>query len=1069
MAFRSADLRWMVEESMTLSERLDAAVVSGGSGQCAGVAGTRLRKWRNRVANGDTARFAKRLRWDGLDVESVLRLLGPVRRTHPEALPDWAVFLDAATSDTDAAGPGSPGEVFDPHAPQPFEDLLWRLIPEAARRMRAGLGPCRDRFSPAAVADLQRGLLGRLCRTAGRTLCIEFDAFRAARADRLFPARRAAAVRSRGVYHDFVQALDGNEFAAWLLRYPMLGRLLATCCQQWVTSTVDLVRRLDRDADAIRRTLGIPDRPLHVAGVTPNLSDPHRGGQTVCALRFDSGTGLVYKPRGLALDRHFSDLLTALGDMCQVSATTLPKVLDRGDYGWVELVEAAPCTDRQAVQHFYRRAGMLTGLVYALGGSDLHAGNLIAAGEYPVPIDLECIVGAPLDGLLPEGRSGPALGDSPAGSVFRTGMPPVARRSAGGVFRIVGGLADPDPGRSPAHPVVHANTDWMAWKGSGALHQSERNVASLDGRTQPASGYVGPLLEGFRCMYDVLGRKRTRVRSAAAVRLLEREEFRVLIRDTHSYAALLEDALGPQHVTSGPDWSIALDVITAPSLAAAARPPCWATRTAERIELERLDIPLFIGRADQPFLRSSTGMRLEQRLDHAGYAASVRLARLNANDMEQQIGLLETSFSIADVKRRHRDGRARAARHPGGEPLGRQVLAEVHAIVDLLERLAVDDGDAVTWRGLEGPPGIAPTLAPVGTSLFSGTSGIALFLAAAAGVTACGPARVLAARVLDPLSRRLGDRARRLDPASRMSIGGATGLGGLVYALARAGGALGHPGYLTAARAAADAITPAAIAVDDALDVMSGAAGALLGLLFLYRTTGDDSSLRRAVRCGEHLLERRTTDPVTGLRAWSTLPNGTPTGFAHGASGIACALTRLADATGEDAFRRAATEARFLEHRQLARCSTPRREPRPAAPESSGSRRRSWCRGSTGIGLARLDALDDDGPETRSDFDAALEAAKGHESTEADGLCCGRLGRADFLLSSGLRFGRRDLCDAAVTIGRQIMARALAEGRYATGTDEGFRPGLFQGVSGIGYELLRLLAPDTVTSVLLWE
>ena len=50
-----------------------------------------------------------------------------------------------------------------------------------------------------------------------------------------------------------------------------------------------------------------------------------------------------------------------------------------------------------------------------------------------------------------------------------------------------------------------------------------------------------------------------------------------------------------------------------------------------------------------------------------------------------------------------------------------------------------------------------------------------------------------------------------------------------------------------------------------------------------------------------------------------------------------------------------------------------------------------------------------------------------------------------------------------------MVAKALTEGRYATGMDEGYRPGLFQGAAGIGYQLLRMQAPGVVPSVLLWE
>lgn len=1069
MAFRFADLRWIVAESMTLSERLGADIVPGGSGPTGGVAGERLRKWRSRVASGDPSRFDRRLRWEGLDTESALGLLGPVRMKAARSLPAWARFLDAALSDP-AGAEEPPGGVLDADAPEPFEELLWRLVPEAARRVRAGLGPCRDRLSPAGARDLERGLLRRICRTAARALCAEFDAFRAARSKLPIGDARETPARGRQIYRDFLHALDGDGLVGWLLRYPMLARLLATCCQQWIASTVDLLRRLDRDAEAIRDTFGIGEPTLRIASVTPDLSDPHREGRTVCLLRFESGANLVYKPRPLTLDRLFGELLTEVDRTCGQSVTRRLKIVDRGDYGWVEFVEATPCADRTAAERFYRRAGMLTCLVYALGGSDVHAGNVIACGEHPVPIDLECIVGAPLAAPRRGKNTEPSTGRSPAGSVFLTGMPPTTRRGSGGVFRFVGGLADPDPHGLLEHPTAHTNTDWMAWRGGGGPGRAEHNLPVAHEGPQPASGYVEQILDGFRSMYHALSRDRSRLRAARPLRQLEREEFRVLIRDTRSYVALLDDALIPQHLTSGPDWSIALDIITAPSLAATERPPCWTTLIAERTELERLDIPLFAGSAVRRALHTSAGVELEQTLSRSGRSPRARLALLNAGDLQQQLDLLRLSFSIAGVKRRHRDRRVGAARRRGPEPLqGQHLLVEVQAIIDLLERLAVDNGAEVTWLGFGGPSADAPTLGPVGASLFSGTSGIALFLAAAAAVMSCGTARKLAARVFGALCHRVGDGPQRLALASAIGIGGAAGFGGIVYALARAGCLLGDSSYLAAARAAASAVTRAAIAEDETLDVLSGAAGALLGLLSLHGATGDGAALRRAVWCGEHLLERRLFDPATGLHAWRTAQGRLATGFAHGSTGIAFALGRLAGRTGRDEFLHAATEVWEQENRRRSPRHTVEVKDVPATPGSSPARRRSWCRGSVGIGLARLGSLDDTDPQAGTEVEADLESIQRSESAEPDGLCCGRMGHADFLLSAGLRLGRQDLRRAAAIVGRQTLTRALAEGRFATGTDEGFRPGLFQGVSGIGYELLRMHAPRTVPSVLLWE
>ena len=1069
MGFRPRDLRWMVEESTTLSERLDGAVVPGAAGRSSGSAGARLRKWRERVARGDAARFEKRLRWDGLDPESALRLLGPVRLKDPHRLPAWVDVLDGAAAprrdDTAFDRAVACSSVFDPHAPLPFEDLLWRLLAETVRDLLPRLGASRYRLSPAALGNLARGLLGRLCRTAARTLGVEFDAYRALHAGCLSLDRRANPRRGRPLHSAFVRDMERDGLAGWLLRYPMLGRLLATCCRQWTAATVDLVRRLHRDEEALRSAFGVKDRPLVIAEAMPDLSDPHRSGRAVCAIRFHSGTMLAYKPRPLALERCFSDLLERIDGMHRDLALKRPRVLDRGDYGWMEWIDATPCADPAAVERFYRRAGMLTCLAHVLGASDLHAANLIASGEHPVPIDLECLVGAPLASSY-RNTADAARVASPPGSVLRTGLPPVARSGLDGTFRIAGALGAFDARPAQGHAAA-ADLAPTAWRGLAASNGSEPSVPVLDGLRRGAAAWMEPLLDGFRLMYRTLHRGRDHLTTAAAIRRLEHEEFRVLIRDTRTYAALLHGALTPDNLTSGPDWSIALDVLATPTLTANDRPRCWATRRAERVELERLDIPLFVGRMSEPVLRSSLGIRMEDQLDRTGYRVSTRLSLLSPDDLEQQLHLLRMSFVIAGVKRRHRNQRSRAARLSGPTRIRERFLAEIDSIVALLGRLAVDEEDTVTWRGLGGTNAASPRLDPLGLDLFAGASGIAVFLATAAAITGRRDAHDLAARVFDPLGERLVNQRRfPANLASEMGIGGATGLGGLVYALVHAGRSLGRSGYLAAASAAANGITHSAIEADDALDVLSGTAGAALGLLALHRATGDRTSLQTAIRCGEHILDNRTTDPVTGLRTWRTPPGRIATGFAHGASGIACALHRLADATGTGVFRAAATEGWTAEQQQLprhrdrlaARCSTTR---------DAGARPWSWCSGEAGMGLARLDAGAD--CEVRPAVDPVLRTARIPGIAETDGLCCGRLGRADFLITAGLRLGRLDLCKAAETLCSETVTRALREGRYATGADEGFRPGLFQGASGIGYELLRVHAPTAVPSVLLWE
>ena len=64
---------------------------------------------------------------------------------------------------------------------------------------------------------------------------------------------------------------------------------------------------------------------------------------------------------------------------------------------------------------------------------------------------------------------------------------------------------------------------------------------------------------------------------------------------------------------------------------------------------------------------------------------------------------------------------------------------------------------------------------------------------------------------------------------------------------------------LADAHVAADLFTDDLIAADKQLDVIGGSAGAILGLLRLYRDSQSADVLRRATKCGEHLMRQSRT------------------------------------------------------------------------------------------------------------------------------------------------------------------------------------------------------------------
>jgi lantibiotic modifying enzyme len=197
------------------------------------------------------------------------------------------------------------------------------------------------------------------------------------------------------------------------------------------------------------------------------------------------------------------------------------------------------------------------------------------------------------------------------------------------------------------------------------------------------------------------------------------------------------------------------------------------------------------------------------------------------------------------------------------------------------------------------------------------------------------------------------------------------------------------------------------------------------------------------------------------------------TGFSHGAAGFAYSLLRLYQVTGQQRFREAAIEAIAYENNTYSHDQANWPDLRTFAHGEEPKFSNTWCHGATGIGLARLGGLEVlDNPIVRSNMDQAVAAALAVPLTDYDHVCCGNFGRIDFLLEAGRRLDRPSLVKQANLRASQLVRRAESEGRFrlhASVPKAMENVSFFQGLSGIGYQLLRMIEPQQLPCVLLWD
>ncbi|HEU4455733.1 MAG TPA: type 2 lanthipeptide synthetase LanM family protein [Longimicrobium sp.] len=1069
------------EAAATLDDRLRGRFVPRAHPGDEAVVEARLAVWRELVSPQDEHGFARRLAWDGLDEDDARRLVAPAAPAEG-GQPSWARVLAEAYGSTPdefaaafAALPPEPDRVLDPAEPVAFEPLFVPLVQMARAAVRARAGAAYDLLAPEAHRVFERNLLLRASRVCGRALYAGFAAHRAAARTSALQAifGGAGGGRPTARYDEYVAAMRGGGLCAFFREYAVAARLCGTVTELWISMTAELIGHLSADLPELEARFG-GGAPLGpVAEARLDLSDAHDGGRSVVVVRFASGARVVYKPRGLGLDRFWSDLLRWVNDEGALSLRLRSlEVVDRGTHGWLEFVEAGPCATIDEVRRFYRRNGMVLALVYAFNGNDFHFENLIACGEHPVLLDLEALLmhRLVLRGLGDQDHgSARLLRERFASSVVRTCLLPVLRGTGDERKSLdmgaMGGDSEPEP-RVELPYWRHLNTDLMRVDRMLVEAQEAANRPRLDGAPQSVTPYADEVVGGFREAYEfLLARRDELLAPGGMLARIRGQRVRFLFRHTNLYATLLERTLHPAYLRDGADRALQLDTLARPLAALPERPSAWPILAAERLSMERMDIPLFGAAAESRDLELPTGERLENFFDASAlHEVTERLERLGAADLEFQAEVITTTLRATEA---HGLLPPRPVSEPAPPPrpfdlerFREDALSGAVRVAELLRERAVTSPEGgASWMGFGYLPRSRRHMpGPLGYGLFDGYGGVGLFLAAVGRVAGDGRFRALALEAVRPLRDELGSFAMHLRRRGALNLGAATGIASAVYSLARIAELADEPALLDTAAEIAAMLTPEVISRDDSFDLVSGAAGVGVALLALHGATGDGALVHQAAECGRHLLAHLKTDPASGLPFWNTGGDRTETGLAHGNAGIALALFRLFRATGDRAFLEAAEGALARDQQAL----------REREGEDAAALLATWAYGLPGVAFAELEAPA--GSPARARLRESLADARRSLPAGGDGLCAGSMGPVDLLVTAATALDDPELLLHAREGADLVLARAARRGGFATGWGPGVvHTGFFQGLPGIGYQLLRTAWPERLPSVLSWR
>lgn len=829
-------------------------------------------------------------------------------------------------------------------------------------------------------------------------------------------------------YRDYQERFlnDRNYIRELCKRYPEMKRLLFLRIITVTNQVQRIVSGISENAEALKEQF-FPGNPFdRIEKTECGLSDTHHGGQTVAKVYLDNRKILIYKPRNLKKDQCFMELY---GQFCRRAGLSLHtvQILAREDYSLESYIEQRPCKSEAEVKRYFRRMGILLFLCRLMDMSDMHGENIIADGEYPIPIDLETLPGNP--GYAAYESADQMTAEELKHSVLSTGILPVVTWGGGGKGIILNALNRGEKVKTPFRiPVIREPE-------SSEIHiDYEQGEAELSGslpvyrgkRADP-SAYAEEICQGFEDAYRYFLQEREQL--AEKCRLLFSGTSRYLIRHTQQYQMYLQTSFYPEFLEEGGRRRLFLHVLNK-------NQKDEELAGQERDALYQMDIPAFYQ-------------------ERAYDKWEEKLKRLGEDDLKKQLGLISLSLGILEKRRfvcRKADiSDAKCGEKNGEERIEKRIEKQVRRIADQVCGMAAipDSGDI----GFYGPQ-VEETgnfrIAPSGIHLYEGIGGITVFLAMAMRGYPSESYRRVYESAVNKLFRYTEKTAAGKQIRESGHTGAFTGEGSAVYTYLMLYEITGEERFLAWAKRHAE-IVEGMWETEQCMDYLSGLAGAATVFAKLFSASGEMRYLETAMKMGERIWERCET--VEGGAGWRLLEGVMPlAGLAHGNSGLILAFGHLLELTND--MRYVGRIKELLTYEDSLYENGNWKDLRH--PEGLRFCNNAWCHGAAGILLSRLKLKQCGVPEfsawIKRDLERCRQVFLEEEEPEELCLCHGLAGN---YLALGIYLQQEtdsELEREYGNLGERILKR-LEQGKISA--REKYNPALMTGLPGIGTALQR--------------
>lgn len=1012
-----------------------------------------LNAWKLVVGETSDLFFKKRLEWSDISSEEVPYLINDICDLDLTLMeiPDWLYLLDCYLREKNNLN-------YSFFASEiPFYNCLLPLVGFFSTEI-----PWNDcsYITKTAQADLENVLLQEFSRISSQS---HLENFRNSGLD--------------FISYEKTTVEDNSE--TFFLKYPSLARLIFVRGCFWINNTQRFLDNLQSDAPEIANRLCESLDDFEINKIVGDLSESHNEGKNVFILTTCTDNKFLYKQRSIECEKLFYSFLDELNDQKELDIFHyVPWLIGGPTYGWMEFIEHKACGSNSDVKNYFENLGSLLAMFYILGATDLHSENLISYGKFPVFIDLETLFNAPIKLNYKHINDLNAYIDKTFGlSVSRIGiLPQWLLGPDTNVYDNSALMGNKSGIKYPQIIWKKVNSDSMYYEYSDLEGSIDKNILFLNKEIIDYKKYSSEIISGFTNTYKHFLNDTQRQSLAKTINSFRGKKVRFVFRATKVYTLLLEYLNHPDYMKNGVVRSIQCEVLAKGLLNSLGKKyRFWKILDDELFNLSVLDIPYYSVGVDDTYIASYKGKVYSKAFEKDGITLSLeRLRNMDEEDLKFQVEIIKGSLKADKIILHTEKDSLNKKNHITRSFSDNEFISIAEDIANQVISKKLEVSNRATWVSYVSNV-VSHTFGykPIGVDLANGNLGVAVFFSALYSVTRNKKYLHEVSLITQPVIDILSHSWAKKEFVFRFGTGGTTGLGSLIYGFSKIYSFTGEDKYLKYAFNFSKLVTSKLLSSSLREDIVSGNAGLLLALVHLYNIRNSDSVLKKVHLTGDHLVSKSLDyNHNIGLEYQQ---GKVLTGFSHGTSGVLYALSKYYPLSNN---KRSLIKvfAQILSWEKSVYSKEHSNWPDYRGPIADYEIV-SWCHGAVGIGMSRLKLLD-----TGLFYDESiLDISNAYKKTinsylhHLDTVCCGNSGRIDFLLEL-LRLG---IISNKFSVQKHInflisnmLGKHLRGGNFSCfskfDTDE-LNVGYYQGVSGIGYELLRLIDPQKYRSIILFD